>query len=375
MKVGASETVNKNLFHCLSGGAGWKVDLAGNDALLPTLEHFRGGDAAGSTPFDRATLAAKVGVSVGWPLSGSPSPLDQEIAAIEPRFAFVNYGTNDMQQGTTHATAAFPFHAGMSALLDALSTTGIVPIVVGLNPRDDTDSARRWVPTYDAITRGIAEARQLPFFSLYLLMKDLPGMGLVGDGVHGNTYSDGSGPAPCVFTAPALAYNHNLRNLSSARVLDAVKRVVVDQGPAPDASPPPLVGDGTAAAPFVIDRLPFTHAATTASVSQQVISTYPGCGAAQDESGPEVFYRLEITAPTPVRAMVFDRAGVDIDLHLLTAPNGDACLARHDRILERTLAPGSYVFSLDTFVSGGAPQAGDYLFVVVGCEPGDPDCG
>ncbi|MEZ4231860.1 MAG: SGNH/GDSL hydrolase family protein [Polyangiaceae bacterium] len=372
MKVGASGTVSKSFMYCFAGDAQPNYRVEGADELLPSVEYFRAGDAAGDTPFDRPTLAAVSGRSAGWVIGGSPSPLEQEQATLHPRFAYVNYGTNDMGLGATHLSALFPFYRNMSDLLDQLASKGVISILSGLNPRGDSDSAALWVPTYDAVTRGLAEARQLPYLSLYLASKDLPGQGLLGDGIHGNAYSDG-GSQPCVFTTAGLEYNYNVRNLLSMRLLDRLKRGVVDEESAQDASDAGYTGSGTAEDPILIDRLPFTHAGDT-RLGERVLDTYPGCAASQDESGPEIYYRLDLTEQTSLRLLVLDRDGVDVDLHLLSAPSGEGCLQRSDRALQLTLGPGSYLVSADSFVTSGSEQAGDYLFVALRCEAGDPDC-
>ncbi len=377
IKVGASGTVSQHFLYCFAGPSQptYSLDLGTNGELLPGIQRFRAGPANGTTPFDRATLAAKVGMSASWAIAGNPSPLEQEVAALNPRFAFVNYGTNDMQQGITYASALWPFVENLSTLLDQLQTQGIVPIVSGLNPRTDSAAAALWVPSYDAVTRGIAEARQLPYLSLYLSAKDLPDQGMVSDGIHGNAYAEGGSSQPCVFSPPGLDYNYNRRNLASMQILDALARVVVDGDAAPDAAPPGYAGEGSSASPIVIDTLPFTHSANTAASAQSSIASYPGCNATQDESGPEVVYSLTLSEATAIRAMVFDRAGVDVDLHLTGVPaSGESCIARHDRMIERTLAPGSYSFVVDSFADAGVAQAGEYLFVIVQCAPGDPDC-
>ncbi|MEZ4372360.1 MAG: SGNH/GDSL hydrolase family protein [Polyangiaceae bacterium] len=372
MKVGASGTVSKSFLYCFAGDAQPSYRVEGADELLPSIEYFRTGDAAGSTPFDRPTLAAVVGRSASWAISGSPSPLEQEQSLLHPRFAFVNYGTNDMGLGATYLSALFPFYRNLSTLLDQLAEQGVVSIISGLNPRGDSNSAALWVPTYDAVTRGIAEARQLPYLSLYLASKDLPNQGLLSDGLHGNAYSDG-GSQPCVFGDPALQYNYNVRNLLSMRLLDRLKVGVVDGALAEDIAPDGYVGSGSASDPIQIDRLPFTHAGNT-SQGARTIDTYPGCAANQDESGPEVFYRLELSERTSLRLLLLDRDGVDVDLHLLAASDGASCLARNDRALQLTLEPGSYLITADTFVASGSEQAGDYLFVALRCEAGDADC-
>jgi hypothetical protein len=376
MKVGDSHTVSKNLMYCFAGPAqpSYQLDLAGNDALLPSIQHFRSGSAAGKTPFDRASLAAVVGKTASWSITGSPSPLNQETAALNPRFALVSYGTNDMQMGVTFASALWPFYESMSKLLDQLEQGGVVPIVAGLLPRGDSPAAALWAEVYDHVTRALAEKRQLPYLSVYRATKDLPKQGLAADSLHGNVYVAGTSQ-PCVFAKAGLDFNYNVRNLHSMRQLDVVKRLVIDDAQAPDVGVPMPAGAGTAADPVVVDALPFTHHASTQGSPSSVIDAYPGCNSAANESGPERFYTLTLTETTPIRAMLFDREGVDVDLHLLSGgTTGAHCQARHDRLIETTLGPGTYSFVVDSFTASGAVLSGEYTLVVMRCASSDAAC-
>ena len=76
-----------------------------SEAQAEAVTHFSDGDAGGGSPFDRASLAVMSGRTAGWAISGTPSPLAQEIEAIDPQMALVEYGTNDMNMGLTHASA------------------------------------------------------------------------------------------------------------------------------------------------------------------------------------------------------------------------------------------------------------------------------
>lgn len=378
MKVGASGTVSTRLLHCFAGPAKpqYTLDLAGADALLSTIQHFRAGAAAGTTPFDRVTLAAEVGKTAAWAITGSPSPLRAELDLLSPRYAFVNYGTNDMEAGATYESALFPFVENLEQLLDELESEGVVPLVTNLNPRGDDVGAARWDSTYAAVTLGLVERRQLPFVNLFVASSKLPGQGLGPDGLHGNVLTVGGKDQPCVFTAEGLQWNYDARNLRSIEALHQAHLALSGAPPTETSALPPVPGDGSAASPFVVDRLPFTHASSTATSTADSLDAYPGCAATQDESGPERHYVLDLDAPTALRVMVFDRGEVDVDLHRLDGalpPTGAACIARHDRILQGIVPAGKTRFVVDSFVSKGVAKAGDYLFVVVPCEGGD--CG
>jgi hypothetical protein len=371
IKIGASGTVSRNLLFCFAGDAQpqYRLELDGRDALMPAIDFFRGGDIAGATPFDRVTLAAEVGRTARWVVTGSPSPLVQEIDAAMPRFAFVNYGTNDMGSGATYATSLGLFWDSMNELLDILDERGVVTIITGLNPRGDTAEAERWAPTFDAVTRALAEARQLPYVSLYVASSPLANQGLVADGIHGNAYSSG-GTQPCVFDAAGLAFNYNNRNLASMEMLAKVRDVVVDDAAAPDVSPVPLLaGAGTEAAPFEIDALPFTHTFDTTN-GERTRASYPECGN-QDESGPEIVYRLAMPTERPVRVVALDRDGVDVDVHVLV---DGTCVERGDRVVDRTVGAGELRIVVDTFAGSSGEQPGTYTLVVQPCEDGDPSC-
>jgi GDSL-like Lipase/Acylhydrolase family len=338
IKIGASGTVSSHFLHCLP--------TAGVDS--PSIAWF--------LPwFTRVSLAASVGKSAVWALAGDPSPVEQEIAAANPRYAFVNYGTNDMGLGASFDRSLVAFHENLSRLLDHLEDAGIVPLISGLNPRADDPSYAAWVPTFDAVTRAMAEARALPYLSLYTASSPLPGLGLVADGIHGNASPEGA----CVFTADGLAFNYNVRNLESLRLLDVARRAVAGEAFA-EAALPPIAGRGTHADPFVVDRLPFAHAGDTRG-GEAAWNGYPACDDGQDESGPEIVYRLDLAAETPVRVVVLDRTDVDVDAHVLLGDDPADCVARHDRVLDTTLPAGEARVVVDTF----GDDAGRYLLVVL----------
>ena len=378
MKVGASGTVSTNLLYCFADGV---VDLDGRDHLQPALDYFLEGNGnddgqdGDQTPFDRPTYAAKVGRTAKWAITGSPSPLELEIAAIRPRFALINYGTNDMQMGTTYASALWGFYESYMTLLDQSESEGIIPILVGLNPRSDSVSADRWIPTYNAVVRGMAQDRQIPFLDLHLAVDSLAGGGLSSDGLHANVYYDG-GSRACVFDEQGLQYGYNVRNLLTLEALDRVKSTVIDGVPAIDEGGSFLVGDGSPSTPFEIPELPFAHGADTTQSAHRNMDLYTGCSSDSDESGPEYVYSFELEESTAIRALVLDREGVDIDIHLL-GDGGveDDCIRRAHHLIQGELSPGRYFFSLDTWVNSSRQElGGDYLFVILRCDRDDSDC-
>jgi len=368
MKTGASSTVSHNTLFCFAEGP---VELGEHDHLQPTLDFYLGGDAAGTTPFDRESEAARVGHHAGWAIAGDPSPIDIEVDMLSPRVALVHFGANDMGWGETYGDALLYYHENMMLLVDGLLLEGVVPVLFGITRRGDYASAQRWVDTWNATIRGIAQARQVPFVDLYHAIDPLPGHGLAGDGLHLEAYGGGA----CILDEEGLQHGYNVRNLVALEVLDRAVAVLEDEAEGLDEPQPRLAGEGTPSAPWVIEGLPFTDVRDTASEGIAFTDVYPGCDASTDESGPELWYRLEVEETVRVRAVVLDMEGVDIDVHLVDeTASGEGCIERGHHFVEGTLEPGTYHFALDTWVNDGTPLAGEFLFVLVECADDDGAC-
>jgi hypothetical protein len=358
MKVGDSITVDENALGCFAGS---RVDLGERPDLQPAIDHFLAGQAGSATPWDRDSEAAEVGRTASWALDGNPSPVEQELAALEPAFAVVQYGTNDMQMGSTYLSAIWSYGSSMLDLVDLLLDAGVIPLLVTIPPRDDLAEADAWVPTYNAVVRGIAQGRQIPVVDLELGLRGIDGYGLYSDGVHLQPWSQGA----CKLTEQGLEYGCNMRNLLVLDGLDRLRRAALD-GEVQDEDGAPLAGSGLAEDPFVVDGFPFTDLRDTSTEGERRIDSYPGCGSSADESGPELVYRVELERRTTLRFLVFDRGEVDIDLHLLGESVDDAnCQGRDDSDLELTLDAGTWHLVLDTYVSGGEELSGEFLVVVI----------
>ncbi len=360
-KVGASATVSRSFLHCFSGD---DVDLDGRDHLWPTIEHFRNGDADGTSPFTRQSLTATVGWSAGAAVDGDPSPLEEEIAAISPAFAVIMYGTNDI--GFRNPDR---YGDRMLTVVDTLLDHGVIPLVTTIMPRDDSASADAEVPIYNALARAVAQARQVPLVDYHGELAPLPDHGLGGDGIHPTTYRPGGVSRACVLDEEGLRHGYNLRNLVTIEALDRLRRVVVEGEEAPDEGAPAMLGDGSPDDPFVVVELPFVDARDTTASPWRRLHEYTGCDAPQDESGPEWLYRLDLDEPAHVQALVSDRGSTDVDLHLLDIGGGEEdCLVRAHKRLEADLDPGIYWLVADTYVKQGEERGGEYLLAVV-AEP------
>lgn len=360
IKVGASATVNRNFLRCLSGP---RV-VWGEHEDLETTRAFFDHDS-GHNPYLRDSLSATVGWHAGRAVWGSPPPLVQEARDTDARFAVVMYGTNDIELGRPHLYASL-----MGRLVRMLTVRGVIPVLTTIMPRDDDPDSDRYVSLYNAVVRGIAQSEQVPLIDYHRELAALPDHGLASDGIHPNVRFVRHHPRGCEFDARGLTYGYNIRNLITLRALDRLRRHVLDGEPAPDSAAALPPGQGSRRDPIHIDSLPFSHASDTSRSPHRDIDRY-GCGE-QDESGPEVVYRVEIDEPMEAYALVTNAHGVDVDLHVLRDGH---CVHRANEFLSLDLEPGTYDFAVDTFVGNdGDAHAGRYLFVVGRTDqPSDPD--
>ncbi len=150
------------------------------------------------------------------------------------------------------------------------------------------------------------------------------------------------------------------------------------QGPdmAPDAGPACPEPAGARCNPIVVGDFPSSLEGDTRAAPAAEIDRYD-CAPDTDESGGEVWYRLDIDAPGLLTVRVDDMPGdaIDIDLHLLDAPDPDACVDRDNVALSRMVEPGALWLVADTWVDGaGVARPGPYVIDVDLRPLGAGDC-
>lgn len=131
---------------------------------------------------------------------------------------------------------------------------------------------------------------------------------------------------------------------------------------------------GTTSNPRTISSFPYTDYWFTPGSTSDAVDSY-SCKPEADESGPEVWYRFDTSVPGTVTAVVSDSDSVDIDVHVLTSPDGDACLDRDDTEVDTHVDAGTVWLSLDSYV-GSREYSGPYVLTVdftpdAGSDPGD----
>ena len=408
MKVGDSHydaainggTLNYGFMRCFSKTTtSLPVTLDGRNELQAAIDEFQ----KTKDSFIRDSEAAVGGKATNYSFMGNPTHLTAEITAMNPRFAVFGHGSNDLGNGSFtydevsfyyngsltkaqgYAWAMQDYYRQMNKALDQMISGGIIPLIQGIAPNmstqskinfigggaiDQRDQPRYIVTAFDAVSRGIAEARQLPWFDTYNAFYNLPNHGVrTDDGVH-----ESSSGSPCNFAADGLQYGANVRNLGLIQALYHSWQTVVKGANAPDAIEEPFTGSGSSTDPFVITSLPYTHSADTSKSSNKAITSYSCHNTG--EAGPEYYYKLELKQKSRLKIFAVSASDVDVDIHVLKdSIAGDKCIARSDILLMGTLNAGTYYISVDTW-SGTAStyKAGQYLMGIVECLSDDKRC-
>jgi len=389
--------------------SGYDVRLPDDADLLPTIYHFRSGfmaapDYDGTTQttssLGRYSIAAGVGEGAAWATTGSPSPLDQEIAALNPLYALVMFGTNDVGVGgdplSDFAHKVLVFQTGYFALVDALAAQGIVPILFTIPPRLDASGQYQWVvPTLNALVRAKAASLQTPLVDYYLALTSSPNLaqpasagdhldgewGIEADGIHPTSGDYNQYCWADTASADAgLNTGYGVRALAALRALDRVVQAVVIGNASVDD------GGAAAVAPFSVDTtqtVPIAGGAVMAwgdvedSADGTVTSTtYSGCAtfdggtlAPGSAAGPLFDYALTLVAPMPLRAFVADEGNGYHGVYVLDVDGG--CLYSGANLIAGTLDAGTYTVRVH---ATAASQTSEYVLAVVQCDPADTRC-
>ncbi len=120
-----------------------------------------------------------------------------------------------------------------------------------------------------------------------------------------------------------------------------------------------------------IVSFPYEDFRWTAGAASDSIDSY-SCAPSTDESGPEVLYVFSAATAGTLHVVVSDDAAVDVDVHVMTEPNGESCLARDDSEVEVAVEPGEVWISVDTYVSGNEFPGPFLLTATFTGEAGDP---
>ena len=397
MKIGDSHynySFDGRFMKCFSNATSQKVSLDGRTELQAAIDAFQ----SVTDSFNRDSEAAVGGMSTRYSFNGTPTHLTSEINAMKPRFAFFGHGSNDMgngsycHTGTTcpsgvqgYAWALQDYYRQIDKTMNQLISEGIVPLISGVAPRNDkpsninyigggaiastSDYPTHMVAAFNAVSRGSAEALQVPFFNVHRAIYSLSNNGLSSDNMH-TSYSG----SPCDFTANGLKYGAHQRNLGSIQMLSKAWNVVVNNADAPDKVGKTFEGSGTASSPYLVSSIPFTHSQNTSTGGSNVISSYNGCSTAS-ECGNEFYYKMTLDSTKRLRLFALSASGVDVDIQIMRAnATAAACVARDDIMVQGTFAKGTYYISVDSYCNSGKATPGKYLLGIVECDTDDNNC-
>jgi len=192
-KVGDSISADSAFFNCFDGGS---IDLDGRADLAESRTYFLAGTSGGTSPFARSSLAAIRGATTQDILTGSPSPLSKELAAIDPQYAVIMLGTNDLRFGRSYDAIG----ADLWSIVDNTIASGAIPILSTMPPNNADGTVDARVPMANRIVRAIAQGRRIPLVDYYRELVPLPSRGISSDGIQ----PSGSPSGACQLNAAGL---------------------------------------------------------------------------------------------------------------------------------------------------------------------------
>ncbi len=117
------------------------------------------------------------------------------------------------------------------------------------------------------------------------------------------------------------------------------------------------VARGTLANPIEITAFPYDVFDATPGAGSDELDAY-SCQPSTGESGPERVYRLQLDSAGTLTATVTDDADVDVDLHLLSGPSAQDCVARDDVSIAHAVQAGEWWLVVDSYWSGSSEYPG-----------------
>lgn len=230
-KVGDSITASYHMFQPI-GEQHYALDAF--DYLQPAIEYFASAEVGqGNNAFTHQSVAAGVGWTAAaalLPNFADPAqclpgetPLVCEYRLINPAFALIMFGTNDVGYVPEN-----DYQHNLERLVQISIDAGVVPVLSTIPPRVGYDEQ---VVRFNQIIRDIALQHDIPLWDYHYAMAAYRQTSLTFDGVHPSLPARGHDDV-AVFKPDNLPYGYVLRNLSALHVLDALwKDVVLEAAP------------------------------------------------------------------------------------------------------------------------------------------------
>lgn len=243
-KVGDTITTNASNLTGLGCGS---ESLSTHTELAPTISYFRGTTLTGRSSTGCRTVNSftltSVAAGSSWTTasvlgsiarSGCAAPyntaLKCELRLTRPSVALIELGTYDLASINNVTT----FTNNLTRIVTDTVAAGVIPVLATIPPRLDNATRASRVAAYNDAILAVAAAQQVPVWDYWVAVTQ-PGMvnqGISTGGILPNVY--GTSQA-FNFSAAALTYGYNQRNLTALQVLAHVKAVVIDDG-APDST-------------------------------------------------------------------------------------------------------------------------------------------
>ncbi len=122
-----------------------------------------------------------------------------------------------------------------------------------------------------------------------------------------------------------------------------------------------------------VSTFPFHFDGDTSTTGTPVFNSY-NCAPGTNEGGAELVFQVTVPASGFLSAAVYDGTGVDVDIHILSARNAQSCVDRGDLHASADVTPGTWFVVVDTYVSGGTPQAGAFTLDIGFLQPSAGPC-
>jgi len=151
-------------------------------------------------------------------------------------------------------------------------------------------------------------------------------------------------------------------------VRGSVETSVFDPSPSSIRSDTALAescSEGASCDPIAVATFPFVDRRDTTEAPEAAVDFY-ACAEDVEEAGREFWYAIEVGQTGILSAAVDDASGdgVDVDVHLLSAPDPDACVERDNAGLARVVDAGTWYVVVDTWAEEDESFEGPYELTI-----------
>jgi hypothetical protein len=157
------------------------------------------------------------------------------------------------------------------------------------------------------------------------------------------------------------AYGSDKDDLNFDPLCDFVIDLKVDELDL-EAWAPYFGNTGAWAAPYPIDVAGGVVFVTDDTASAPMSEArYYACAPSMDEGGPEIVYTFVAPYDGTLTLSLSYSSGTDVDVHLLSAPSAEHCVARGNLGLSRSVdADAQYWIAVDTYCASGICMSGPF---------------